>query len=66
MPYELRVSGQPGVQFETEQEAMEAAKAALAGDVNAEPEVIDLSTGEAAVPGADKSSREELRNIVGF
>lgn len=66
MRYELRISGKAVAGFETEQEAVEAAKKALAEDPNADPEVIELSTGNAAAPGADKRSREELRNKIGF
>jgi hypothetical protein len=66
MPYELRVSGKAPVSFETEQEAVEAARIVMTNDPDAEPEVIDLSTGKAAAPGADKSWREHLRNKIGF
>jgi hypothetical protein len=66
MPYELRIAGKTSAQFETEQEAVEAAKEVLFDDPNADPEVIDLSTGHAAAPGASKRWREELRNKVGF
>jgi hypothetical protein len=66
MPYELRIGGAPRAQFETEQEAVDAAKQVLFDDPNADPEVIDLTTGRAAAPGASKRWRDELRNRVGF
>lgn len=66
MPYERRIPGKNPARFATEQEAMAAAKQSLADDPTVDPEVIDLSTGRPAAPGADKASREELRNKVGF
>jgi hypothetical protein len=66
MPYELRAAGAPRSQFETEQEAVAAAKRLLQDDPDAEPEIIDLSTGKPAAPGASGNWREELRNRVGF
>lgn len=66
MPYELRIAGAAPAQFETEQEAVAAAKRALEGDPHAEPEVIDLSTGHAAAPASSKQWRDELRNKIGF
>lgn len=66
MPYELRIPGAAGAEFETQQEAVEAAKRALLADPDAEVEVIDLATGKPASPGASKSWREELKNNVGF
>ena len=66
MSYELRIRGKATESYETQQEAVEAAKKAIADDPEAEPEVFDLSTGDPAAPGADKASREDLRNKVGF
>ena len=66
MPYELRMRGKTNERFETQQEAVEAAKKAIAADPEAEPDVIDLSTDDPAAPGADKASREDLRSKVGF
>jgi hypothetical protein len=66
MPYELRVPGAPPQRFETEQDAVEAAKQLLQGDLDAEPEIIDLATGKPAAPGASRNWREELKNRVGF
>lgn len=66
MAYELRIGGTARAQFETEQAAVDAAKRALQDNPDADPEVIDLDTGHAAAPGASKSSRDELRNKVGF
>jgi hypothetical protein len=65
MAYELTV-GTAKTRFETEAEAVEAAKQALRGDPDAEPEVIDLATGKPAAPGASRQWREELKNNVGF
>ncbi len=65
MAYELRVGGS-GQQFDTEPEAVEAAKQALRDNPDAEPEVIDLATGQPASPGASRNWREELKNQVGF
>ena len=66
MPYELRVAGKPPVAFETAEEAMTAAKAATLADPDAEPEVIDLTTGEPAAPGASRADREDYATKVGF
>ena len=66
MPYELRTPGAQAQLFETEQDAVAAAKRLLQEDPNAEPEVIDLSTGKPAAPGASRRWREELKNRVGF
>lgn len=66
MAYELRIAGTPRERFETEQDAVAAAKRLLQDDPNADPEIIDLSTGRPAAPGASRNWREELRNRVGF
>lgn len=66
MPYELRIPGQPPVNFDTEPEAMAAARQRLADDPDAEPEVIDLSTGKPTAPGATKAWREDMKNRIGF
>ncbi len=66
MAYELRIPGAPSARFETEQEAVEAARLALREAPDAEVEVIDLTTGKPAAPGASRSWREELKNRVGF
>ena len=66
MSYELRIAGAALARFETQQEAVDAAKRAQQDDPNAEPEIIDLSTGKPASPGASKNWREELKNRVGF
>ena len=65
MAYELRV-GTTTTRFDSEPEAVEAAKQALRDDPNAEPEVIDLATGRAATPGASLRSREDLKGTIGF
>ena len=66
MPYELRLPGHPPAIFETEPEAVEAAKQALADDPDAEPEVFDTATGKPSAPGASKAWREDLKKRVGF
>ncbi len=66
MPYELRITGAPRAQFDTEQEAVDAAALALRDNPDAEPEIIDLATGRPAAPGSSKNWREELKNRVGF
>jgi len=66
MPYELRTESTLAEQFDTEQEAVAAAKMLLQADPNAEPEIIDLSTGKPAAPGASRNWREELKSRVGF
>ena len=66
MAYELRVGGSAGRRFETEPEAIDAAKQTLRDNPDAEPEVIDLATGMPASPGASRNWREELKTKVGF
>ncbi len=66
MPYELRLSGTKPVVFNTEEQAVEAAKQALYANPDAEPEVYDTSTGKPCAPGASKNWREELKSRVGF
>jgi len=66
MAYELRLPGTPHAQFESEEEAVAAARRALDADPDAEPEIIDLATGKPAAPGSSKNWREELKNRVGF
>ncbi len=66
MPYELRLGGVPPTLFETEQEAVAAARQMLQDNPDAEPEIIDTATGHAAAPGSSKNWREELRSKVGF
>ncbi len=65
MAYELRV-GTATTRFDSEPEAVEAAKQALRDDPDAEPEVIDLETGRPAAPGASRQWRDDLKNTVGF
>ena len=66
MPYELRLAGRAPAVFETEAEAMAAARQRLADDIGAEPEVIDLATGKPCAPGASAGWREEFKGKVGF
>ena len=66
MAYELRVPGQAGVLFETEAEAMAAARRVLLDEPDAEVEVLDGATGAAVAPGASKAWRDELKSRVGF
>jgi hypothetical protein len=66
MAYELRLPGRPAAQFETEQDAVAAARRALEDNPDAEPDIIDLATGKPAAPGSSKNWREELKNRVGF
>ena len=66
MPYELRQAGRPPATFDTEEEAMAAARQVLIDDPDAEPDVIDTTTGKPTAPGASKAWREELKNRVGF
>ena len=66
MPYELRIAGKPSVTFDTEPQATAAAARALHDDPNAEPEIIDQTTGAPASPAADTPSREDLTNKIGF
>ncbi len=65
MAYELRVAGTTK-QFDSEAEAVEAAKQAFRDDPNAEPEIIDLATGNPAAPGASREWRDELKSKAGF
>ena len=65
MAYELRI-GTVKTRFETEPEAVDAAKQALRADPDAEPEIIDLATGNPAAPGATRQWREDLKNEIGF
>lgn len=65
MAYELRVAGTTK-QFDSEAEAVAAAKQAFRDDPNAEPEIIDLATGNPAAPGASREWRDELKNKAGF
>ena len=66
MPYELRLPGQPSRSFETEAEAVEAARQAMLADADAEPEIYDAATGKPCAPGASKGWREDLKSRVGF
>ncbi len=66
MAFELRLGGNPPALFDTEPEAVEAARQALLHDPDAEPEIYDTSTGEPCAPGASKNWREEMKNRVGF
>lgn len=66
MPYELRVPGREPVTFETEPEAMDAARRCMSEDPEAEPDVIDLTTGKPCAPGATAAWREEFKRQVGF
>ena len=66
MPYELRCPGRPAATFDTEPEAVAAAREILVEDPDAEVDVIDTATGKPAPPGASKGWREDLKKRVGF
>lgn len=66
MPYELRIKGRAPARFETEPEAVEAARDAIRADADCEPELIDLATGRPGTPGASQAWRDELKGKVGF
>lgn len=65
-PYELRLKGKPAGTFETEQEAVAAASAAVRKDADSAPEVLDQATGQAAAPAADRQEQETYAGKVGF
>lgn len=65
-PYELRVRGKPAGTFETESEAVAAASAAIKQDADSMPEVLDVATGQAAAPAADRQEQETYAGKVGF
>ena len=66
MPYERRLSGAPPAPFDTEEQAVAAARHILQANPDAEPEVFDTASGQPCAPGASKAWREELRKEVGF
>ena len=66
MPYELHVSGRQPAVFDTEEQAVAAARQLMLENPDAEPEIRDASTGKPVAPGASKSWREELKSRVGF
>ena len=65
-PYELRLSGKRHAVFDTEQQAMEAASAAIRADADARVEVLDQATGQAAAPAASQAEQESMAKKVGF
>jgi hypothetical protein len=66
MPYELRQPGAEPTRFDSEEQAVAAASAALRGNPDLDLEIIDLATGKPCAPGASRSWREELSRRVGF
>lgn len=66
MPFQLRHAGRDPVTFETEPEAVAAARQLILDDPDAEPDIIDIATGKPGAPGATKEWREELTKRVGF
>lgn len=66
MPYELRVGGKSRNTFETEEQAMAAARELVQADADANVEVFDLTTGQPAAPGASRAEREDFASKVGF
>lgn len=66
MAFELRTSGSPSITFDTEQEAIAAARDVLRGNADAEVDIIDTTTGQPVAPGASGSWREDLAGRVGF
>lgn len=65
MPYELRLQGRSPATYESENQAIAAAREAIIADPNAEPEITDLTTGKPAAPAASKSWREHFRTQIG-
>jgi hypothetical protein len=66
MPFELRIHGRRCGEFATEQEATNRARDLLRETPDLEPEIIDMSTGRAAAPGASKRDRDELAKRIGY
>lgn len=66
MDYELRLPGRAPTPFDTEEDAVAAARQVLLDDPDAEPEIFDAATGKPVAPGASKGWREDLKNRVGF
>ncbi|MBN8874185.1 MAG: hypothetical protein J0H67_15225 [Rhodospirillales bacterium] len=65
MPYELRLGSETRT-FDTEAEAMASARDLMRADADAQPEIRDLTTGQAVAPGATARWRDELAGKVGF
>ena len=66
MAYELRIPGRPPRRCETQAEVERLAREATRADPDAEPEVIDLSTGRPAQPAGSAARRDRLANKVGY
>ncbi len=66
MAYEIRIPGRPPRRCETQEEAERLARDALRATPDAEPEVIDLSTGRPAQPAGSAARRDDLAGKVGY
>jgi hypothetical protein len=63
--YELRINGRSYGEYETLDEALRRAKAAIILDADLDPEIIDRRTGRACMIAASKRWRDEIAERLG-
>ncbi len=66
MAYELRNGNESLGTFDSSEAALEAVRTLLKSNPDADPEILDTSTGRAFEPAASKRWREHLANNVGY
>jgi hypothetical protein len=63
--YELRINGRTYGDYQTLDEALHRAKAAIVLDADLDPEIIDRRTGRACMIAASKRWRDEIAELLG-
>ena len=66
MPYELHIDRRYIATFDSSDEALNQARAALKERPGCEPEILDAETKRAFEPAASLRWRDELANKVGY
>jgi hypothetical protein len=63
--YEFRISGRICGEYQTLEEALQRARAAVILDADLDPEIIDRRTGRACMIAASKRWRDEIAALLG-
>ena len=63
--YEFRINGRVCGEYQTLEEALQCARAAIVLDADLDPEIIDRRSGRACMIAASKRWRDEIAELLG-